>query len=149
MHSHLRDACDDSGNGLAIFAHVDVRARRREAQRSGLQCLAGEQHHLLAFGLDRDRVLGAVDIAKGCERVAVVLVQDCQDVIGQRREEVLPGEVRDLSGLREDRNVRRVAACRLGVDQVGEVTCTGVLNVDARRRREHVECSLHGSSLYI
>ena len=70
----------------------------------------------LEVGLVGHAVLGAVDVAEAHGAIGPVLADRFSDGVGQRHDVAITGEVSELAGLREDRDVGRGAGLDLHVD---------------------------------
>ena len=104
------------GGGHLVDERLELFERGRDLVAVGLEQRRLVVDDALQVGLGRDAVLDAVDLAD--DRVALdpVLVDGRVDLFGDRDEEPVIGEVGELAGLREERDVGRVAALDLGVD---------------------------------
>jgi hypothetical protein len=100
----------------------------------------------LEVGRAGNAVLDTVDIAEDVPGVAPVGGRGRCGVVVQRLQHAIAGEASELAGLREERDVRRVAAFDLRVDVGLPVGVADIGDGDAVGIAPHVECGLDGSS---
>ena len=150
-----RTALDaDAERGIAVRDHLGRQCLELVPGTRNSIALRLEQrrfvpHQRLQVGLVRNAVLGSVDVTEGRPRGRPVLVHRGNDIVGQRNDVAVACEVGQLARLREDEDVRRVAAGCLRIDLVCSVAGTGVGDLDACLRREVVQRIPQGTGLLV
>ncbi len=144
---------DANAQGLGARAVVGHRLDEREevgegrgdlvaGVREGARLIPDERLHV---GLDRHAVGGAVNDAELVPRVRPVVLRESE--VGDRDHVASAGEVGELAGLREDRDVGRVATLDLRVDLRFPVGAAEVGHLDAVGLTPGSEDLLKGPSL--
>lgn len=110
------------------------------------ECLRLVPDEGLEVGRAGHTVLDTVDIAEDVPGVAPVGGGGCCCLVVQRLQHAIAGEASELSGPREERDVRRVATFDLGVDIGFPVGVADLGDCNAVGVAPYVKCGLDGSS---